>query len=181
MSLDVYLSVPGAANRREGTGIFIRENGATREITRTEWDERFPGREPVTMADSEESNEVYSANITHNLGRMAAEAGIYEALWRPGELLDPDKAARIREQEKAHNYHGAGGVFEIERSLPAVHGRDLIQPLRDGLEKLRARPEHFEQFNPENGWGDYDGLVQFTERYLAACEEYPDADVRVSR
>ncbi len=28
---------------------------------------------------------VYSANITHNLGRMASEAGIYEALWRPDE------------------------------------------------------------------------------------------------
>lgn len=28
---------------------------------------------------------VYSANITHNLGKMAKEAGIYEALWRPEE------------------------------------------------------------------------------------------------
>ena len=30
--------------------------------------------------------EVYSANITHNLGSMAREAGIYEALWRPEEI-----------------------------------------------------------------------------------------------
>lgn len=30
--------------------------------------------------------EVFSANITHNLGRMAREAGIYEALWRPDEI-----------------------------------------------------------------------------------------------
>ncbi len=29
---------------------------------------------------------VFSANITHNLGKMAAEAGIYEALWRPEEI-----------------------------------------------------------------------------------------------
>ncbi len=28
----------------------------------------------------------YDANITHNLGRMAREAGIYEVLWRPEEL-----------------------------------------------------------------------------------------------
>ena len=28
---------------------------------------------------------VYSSNITHNLGRMAKEAGIYECLWRPDE------------------------------------------------------------------------------------------------
>ncbi len=29
--------------------------------------------------------EVYSANITHNLNRMAMAAGIYEACWRPDE------------------------------------------------------------------------------------------------
>lgn len=28
---------------------------------------------------------VYSANITHNLGRMASEAGCYDACWRPDE------------------------------------------------------------------------------------------------
>lgn len=30
--------------------------------------------------------EVYESNITHNLGRMAAEAGIYTHLWRPEEI-----------------------------------------------------------------------------------------------
>src|SRR3990172_3399122 len=29
---------------------------------------------------------VYDANITHNLNEMAAEAGIYQHLWRPEEL-----------------------------------------------------------------------------------------------
>lgn len=29
--------------------------------------------------------EVFSANITHNLNKMAMEAGIYECLWRPDE------------------------------------------------------------------------------------------------
>lgn len=30
--------------------------------------------------------EVYGANITHNLGPMAREAGIYMHLWRPEEI-----------------------------------------------------------------------------------------------
>lgn len=30
--------------------------------------------------------QVYSGNITHNLGRMAGEAGIYQYLWRPEEV-----------------------------------------------------------------------------------------------
>lgn len=29
--------------------------------------------------------DVYSDNITHNLGKMAQEAGLYDALWRPEE------------------------------------------------------------------------------------------------
>lgn len=30
--------------------------------------------------------QVFSANITHNLNKMADAAGIYEALWRPDEV-----------------------------------------------------------------------------------------------
>lgn len=30
--------------------------------------------------------EVYTANITHNLGKMAKECGIYYQLWRPEEI-----------------------------------------------------------------------------------------------
>lgn len=29
---------------------------------------------------------VFDANITHNLGEMASEAGIYKCLWRPDEI-----------------------------------------------------------------------------------------------
>lgn len=34
----------------------------------------------------EKEEDVYSANITHNLGEMAEKAGIYYALWRPEEI-----------------------------------------------------------------------------------------------
>jgi hypothetical protein len=43
---------------------------------------------------------LYSANITHNLNKMAAEAGIYGCLWRPeesgitkaGQIVEPLRA-----------------------------------------------------------------------------------------
>ena len=95
--------------------------------------------------------------------------------------IGPRKAARIREQEEARNFHGAGGAFELERSLPVVHARDLIQPLRDGLALLQTDPERFKRHNPKNGWGSYDGFVPWVAAYLAACERWPDAKVRVSR
>ena len=40
--------------------------------------------------------EVYSANITHNLCKMAEEAGIYKACWRPEEV-GITKAAQLIE------------------------------------------------------------------------------------
>ena len=45
---------------------------------------------------TEENEEVYWANITHNLNKMAKEAGIYEALWRPEEI-GKTKASEIIE------------------------------------------------------------------------------------
>ncbi len=147
MSLDVFLELPQATD--SGSGIFVREAGSIREISRVEWDTQFPGREPV-IAIKEECSGVYSANITHNLGNMANAAGIYAALWRPEEI----------------------GI---------THAHQLIEPLRAGLERLRSDPDHFKQFKPENDWGDYSGLVEFTHNYLSACENYPQATVSVSR
>lgn len=59
--------------------------------------------------------------------------------------------------------------------------RDLVAPLTNGLELLRDDPEHFKAFNPPNGWGSYDTLVQFVEEYLLACKAFPSAEIEVSR
>lgn len=85
MSLDVYLTVPETVPN--GSGIFIRENGQQRELTRAEWDAKFPGIEPVVAVTNDDNHCVYSANITHNLNEMAEAAGIYTVLWRPEEAL----------------------------------------------------------------------------------------------
>lgn len=57
----------------------------------------------------------------------------------------------------------------------------LIEPLRKGLDALKADPAFFKTFEPENKWGTYDGLVEFVTKYLAACELNPHAHVIVSR
>lgn len=43
---------------------------------------------------TEQEEQVYWANITHNLGEMADKAGIYKALWRPEEI-NAEKAKDI--------------------------------------------------------------------------------------
>lgn len=149
MSLDVWLTLPGVEVAIEAQRIFIRENGRNVEISREEWDRRYPGREPFTVV-SPEIETVYDGNITHNLNSMAEAAGIYGVLWRP------DK----------------NGI---------THALQLIDPLRTGLAALKNNPDVYKTFNPENGWGTYEGLVSFVEEYLAACEQYPSAEVSVWR
>lgn len=50
-------------------------------LTRKKWISYDAGK---TLTEEDET--VYDANITHNLGKMAGEAGIYKALWRPEEI-----------------------------------------------------------------------------------------------
>jgi hypothetical protein len=58
---------------------------------------------------------------------------------------------------------------------------DLIAPLRQAIDLMRSDPPRFEKHNSPNGWGLYKNFLPWLEKYLAACEEYPDARVRASR
>ena len=84
MSLDVSL-IAKEPVKRQGTGIFIREDGRTRELSFHEISKYFPGTHQENREESE-TKTVYEDNITHNLGKMARMAGIYLCLWRPEEL-----------------------------------------------------------------------------------------------
>ena len=101
--------------------------------------------------------EVYEANITHNLNKMAMEVKLsngmtlYQVLWRPDE------------QE--------GLKF----------AKDISELLDEGWNILLSDPNHFRQFNPENGWGSYEGLCDFVYQYRNAWWDNPDAELGVSR
>ncbi len=84
-----------------------------------------------------ETEEFYSSNITHNLGEMAAEAGIYEACWRPEEigittaaqLIEPLRAGLVLMKSdpprfEKHNAANGWGLYEhfvpwVEKYLAA--------------------------------------------------------------
>lgn len=99
---------------------------------------------------------VYSANITHNLGKMAKAVELsnnltlYDVLWRPEE-------------------HGL------------CVARDISELLDEGFNILLSDPVKYKQYTPENHWGSYDGLVDFVYRYRNACWDNPEADLSVSR
>ncbi len=107
--------------------------------------------DPCVQCGMHGHHELYTANITHNLNKMAAAAHLYEVLWRPEELWDTPVAAH------------------------------LIPLLEQGLTALRDDPASYASSVPANGWGTYAGLVAFVEAYLAACKAFPYARVTVSR
>ena len=58
---------------------------------------------------------------------------------------------------------------------------ELIEPLRTAIEAMKIDPDRFKEYNPDNGWGDYEGFLEFVSQYLEACIENPDAEIEVSR
>lgn len=115
-------------------------------LTRKKWISYDAGK---TLTEEEET--VYDANITHNLGKMAGEAGIYEALWRPEEI-GKTKANEI--------------VELLEKGLADLKARPKH------FEKFNS---------PNGWEGTVKDFVPFVEKYLEACKEYPDAFIEVSR
>lgn len=98
----------------------------------------------------QKGEEVFSRNITHNLGKMADKAGIYEVLWHP------------------------------EGKLGITKAKECIPFLQKGLVYLVSNRVECELLNTPNGWGMYEHFVPFVTAVLTACCDYPKADVRVS-
>lgn len=91
MSLDVSL-ISSEHVAKKTTGIFIREDGATRELSIDEAKERY-GEIGLTERRIE-TNEVFTANITHNLNKMAEAADLYMPIWCP-EKIGISKASQL--------------------------------------------------------------------------------------
>lgn len=118
----------------------------------------------------EMSETVYDCSITHNLGEMANEAGIYEALWRPYRLADY--------YTDFGDDYDAEMEFEEKQTIIAL---DITPHIRIGLLRLKGNPDQYEKFDSPNGWGTYEHFVPFVEEYFNALLENPNAIVQVSR
>jgi len=84
----------------------------------------------------------------------------------------------MREMAKEANVYSA--CWEPEK-INAVNARDIIPTLKKGIKNMKARPDHYKQSNPLNGWGSYNLFLSWLEEYLIACEKFPDAIIEVDR
>jgi len=88
-----------------------------------------------------DDKEVFTANITHNLGEMAEAAGIYQHVWRPKEM----GITRAKELIEP-----IGKGLELMRTLPATfkqydspNGWGLYKHFVPWLEKYLAACEEY--------------------------------------
>lgn len=170
MGLSVYLTAEKPITV-SSTGIFVREGGRSRELSLTEAKERYPDED--IKVHTYETNKLFSDNITHNLTEMAKEAGLYDVLWRPYRLSWDWEDFSQGEYEDYTELD-----YENEQSITAY---DLINTLALGLSNLIKGKDKLLKYNPENDWGSYETLLNFTKSYLMACIENPDAKVEVYR
>jgi hypothetical protein len=127
------------------------------KVWETENFEKFTNRE----------DKYYTANITHNLGKMAKACGLYEVLWRPYLLFRKD-------------FENYDEEMEYEDSL-TIKARQLIKIMEKGLRELKSHPEKYKTYDSPNSWGLYENFVPFVEKYLKACKKYPNLLVQVDR
>lgn len=65
------------------------------------------------------------------------------------------------------------------RDLNGKEASEIEALLEKGVLDMRARPNHYAEFNPPNGWGTYDGLLLVFTKLLSLVREHPNAKVAV--
>ncbi len=64
--------------------------------------------------------------------------------------------------------------------LDGAQASDAAGMLDNVSRTLRSDPEKFRAMNPPNGWGDYEGAIEFVESMRDGCAANPRATIGAS-
>lgn len=101
-------------------------------------------------------------NYTHNTNRMIADALAIA-------LDDPDQRYVPVEEHPIFNAIGAPWWRQLD-GLDGPNGAALLDTI---IRQLEADPGRYREMNPDNGWGDYDGLLKVLTEMRNAVPEWP--------
>lgn len=57
----------------------------------------------------------------------------------------------------------------------------VVSVLDAAVAQMKAQPDEYRALNPSNGWGTYEGCLEFLEELRDTCAANPNATVRVCR
>ena len=194
MSLDLYLKSSRPVRHR-GTGVFIREDGRTRELrTMEEVKAHFPDADlsDVKVVDYED-DELFHMNLTHNLTEMASHVPIagteghltlprdyergkedfkpeplsaYNLLWHP-------ETNPLLKNETLHRKDDNGEEWDVEITRLDA---ELVRQLMAVQHYIANHREELSRYNPSNGWGTYEQLRDRCRDLLMAVLDIPVED-----
>jgi hypothetical protein len=58
--------------------------------------------------------------------------------------------------------------------IDGMTGNESFLKLNYALSALLGEPDKFKALNPANGWGSYDGLIEYIVNLLKMSKEHPD-------
>lgn len=194
MSLDLYIKSSRPVRHR-GTGVYVRDNGQTRELqTIEEVRAHFPDADlsDIHITDYED-DELFHCNLTHNLTEMATHVPIegteghltlpqeyerdkpdfvpepisaYNLLWHP-------ETNPLLGNETIHRKDDDGCEWDVE--ITRIDA-ELIRQVSAAFRYVSSHRDELSEYNPSNGWGSYDQLLKATRDLLACLISIPYED-----
>lgn len=109
--------------------------------------------------------------------------------WMWGECLDLPEKPWLDEngnQRIGSQPDGKGGWEKVPltnwglRLLDGAPCSEAAGVLHAAVERMRTKADEYRQKEPENGWGNYDGALDFLESIAQAASEHPLGVIRIS-
>lgn len=71
------------------------------------------------------------------------------------------------------------GVFEALYKSNGKQAGEILDVLDCGIEHMISHADEYEELNPSNEWGSYEGALWFLKSFASACHRHPNAIIGV--
>ena len=99
---------------------------------------------------------LHVGNITHNLGEMARHIPVSKELKLYNVLWRPEE-------------------------LDLTTTDSILEYVDTGVRYMLKNKKKLEKYNPDNGWGNYDGLLSFAKKVGSACLFNSGCEIEANR
>lgn len=127
----------------------------------------------------DESTEVGWCNYTSNVSGMWSKAlqlpekPQFNDDGTPRMCRSYDRETKEWREEQCNNW-GLGLIHEA----PASEAAGILAA---AVERMAASPEEYKPMEPDNGWGDYEGALEFLRWVAEMAAKHPATTIRISR
>lgn len=101
--------------------------------------------------------------------------------------LEINTGKEMRKVVGVGNYtYNCAGMFveasETGESLSELHGMKCTEAepiIAKAVENMQKDPQKYKAMEPDNGWGSYNGFLEYVETLLRECRQNPECTIGV--